>query len=299
MARSAQKPGGCLHRLIYRLIYWLIWDRAIGDRLAMALVQPPARALALVIGALALGCESSGAPGGFEDDLGAESDPLPPDLPHAECDPRRFDDCGPGQKCSHVADTAFGPTNRCVELLGDAAAGASCERIGDSDTCANHLICWAADTDGLNGVCTPFCSPGLVCGGAGEVCSVATGGLLSLCLAKCDPFFQDCPVGWGCYADDYGVWTCDKDQSGDAGARGDACECLNCCDPGLTCVAGAQVDAEGCGVGGAVGCCTEICDLDDESPPELVCPTEAERCRAFYDSDAVLMGYERVGLCEL
>jgi hypothetical protein len=64
-------------------------------------------------------------------------------------------------------------------------------------------------------------------------------------------------------------------------------------------VAGALVDADGCGVDGAPGCCTEICDLEDEAPPEMVCATQAERCRAFYESDAVLMGYERVGLCEL
>ncbi|WP_146661679.1 hypothetical protein [Enhygromyxa salina] len=265
----------------------------------MARLQPTARALVWLTFSLALACESGGAPGGFEDDLGADSDALPPDLPQAECDPRRSGDCEAGQKCSHVTDTPFGPTNRCVELLGEGVAGDSCERVGDSDTCANHHLCWATDPDGLDGVCISFCSPGLACGGSGEVCSVATGGLLSLCLTKCDPFFQDCAEGWGCYADDYGVWTCDKDQSGDAGAHGDACACINCCNPGLTCVPGALVDAEGCGVEGAAGCCTEICDLDDEAPPEMVCPTEAERCRAFYDAGAVLMGYERVGLCEL
>lgn len=269
--------------------------------------------LALGICSLALACRFDGGSGGYEDDLGDSSDmdgALPPDLPQAECDPRRFEDCAPGTKCTHVFDTPFGPTNRCVELLGEGVTGDACEQIGDSDTCANHHICWATNADGLAGVCTSFCTAGLVCGSEGEVCSVSTGGLLSLCLPKCHPLLPSCDAGWGCYADDYGVWSCDLDQSGDAGAHGDACVCLNCCDPGLVCIPGALVDAVGCGgeapegeegeaVETAPGCCAQICDREDEAPPETVCATQLERCEAFYDNDAVLMGYERVGVCEL
>jgi hypothetical protein len=277
----------------------LIRVAAIGDRLAMASAQRNAGLLALGIFSLMVGCQSSGAPGGFEDEAGSETaDVLPPDLPQPECDPRRFDDCAPGEKCSHVLDTAFGPTNRCVELLGEGITGDACERIGESDTCANHHICWATDADG-QGVCTPFCMLDLVCEGEGEICSVSSGGLVTLCLPKCHPLLPICPEGWGCYPDDYQRWACDRDQSGDAGAHGSACGCLNCCDPGLACVAGALVDAEGCGVDGAAGCCAEICDLENDAAPETVCATEAERCEAFYESSAVLMGYERVGVCEL
>ena len=259
--------------------------------------------LGLGVCALALACQSSGAPGGFEDDMGTGDtdevgNTVPPDLPQTECNPRRFDDCGPGKKCSYVADTPLGPTNRCVELLGEGVTGEVCERIGDSDSCANHHICWASDANG-QGVCTPFCNLGLVCGGAGEICSVSTAGLLTLCLPKCHPFFQDCDAGWGCYPDDYARWACDRDQSGDLGAHGQPCTCLNCCDPGLACVPGMLVDAEGCGVDGADGCCAQICDLEDEAPPETVCATEAERCNAYYKSNAVLMGYGSVGICEL
>lgn len=247
---------------------------------------------------LGLGCPSSGAPGGFEDELGSD-DAVPPDLPQPECDPRRLDDCASGQKCSHVVDPELGPTNRCVELAGEGLEGEACERVGETDTCANHHICWATDAQGFGGTCVAFCTAALVCEDDLAVCSVSTGGLLSLCLPKCDPLIQDCAEGWGCYPDDYQRWACDRDQSGGAGAHGDGCACLNCCDPGLACMSGALVDAVGCGMQGAVGCCGAICALEGGAPVEGVCPTEAERCEPFYDSDAVLMGYEQVGLCQL
>jgi hypothetical protein len=56
-----------------------------------------------------------------------------------------------------------------------------------------------------------------------------------------------------------------------------------------------MVDAEGCGADGAVGCCGSICDLAQQS----VCPSEAERCEAFHDDDAVMVGFEDVGICRL
>lgn len=248
--------------------------------------------------AISGGCRSSAEPGGFEDDLDT-GDASPPDLPQPECDPRREDDCQDGFKCSYVIDPAFGPTNRCVELLGDGLAGELCQQVDDSDSCANHHVCWATEADGL-GVCVSFCSPTLTCASPLDTCSVSNEDLLSLCLPKCDPLLQDCMPEWGCYADDYQRWACDRDRSGEGGAHGDPCECLNCCDPGLVCLSGALVDAEGCGPDGAFGCCAQVCEVDPDGVPiDPTCPTELEQCEPYYSSDRVLLGYEHVGICRL
>jgi hypothetical protein len=260
---------------------------------------PRALALACVL----TGCHSSAAPGGFEDDLGdapEDGDTLLPDLPQAECNPRRLNECDEGQKCSYVVDPELGPTNACVPLMGEGEAGEPCEQVGESDTCAALHICWATGPDGVAGTCVAYCNLSLACDEPGEICSVSDQGLLTLCLPKCDPLLQDCPEGWGCYADDYQRWACDRDQSGPGGAHGELCSCLNCCDPGLVCLSGGRVDGEGCGEEGVVaGCCAAVCSLEAPVPPEEACPSEAERCEPFYDSDAVLMGYEKVGICEL
>lgn len=261
-------------------------------------VRASARRLALLglTAAWIGGCPSSESPGGFADDSSESSDPSPPDLPQSECDPRYPTACGDGYKCSYVVDPEFGPLNRCVELLGEGLVGEACELLGDSDTCGAHSICWGRDADG--GVCVEFCSPALLCVDPLATCVVSNQSLLSLCLPKCDPLLQDCEDGWGCYPDDFQRWACDRDQSSELGAHGDPCDCLNCCDPGLACMPGGLVDAEGCGTELA-GCCARICALDDGAPVEGVCPSEAERCEPYYDSDSVLMGYDNVGICEL
>jgi hypothetical protein len=241
-----------------------------------------------------LGCSGSGNAGEFEDDAN-QDEGLPPDLPQPQCDPRREIDCPSGQKCSYVVDEEHGPTNRCVDLLGAKLEGESCERIGDSDDCAAHRICWATATDGSAGICIGYCDDGLSCELDGVVCSVANDGLLPLCLPRCDPLAQDCYAGWGCYPDPNLRWVCDVDRSGALGGHGDACECLNCCDPGFMCLAGAMVDAKGCGGEGSAGCCGSICATNQDA----ACPGEAERCRAFYPANQLMMGYEHVGTCRL
>lgn len=257
--------------------------------------------MVLVAGAAGLGCTGTGATGGFEDSAGEDS-AAPPDLFQPQCDPRRINDCPTGQKCSYLVDPSFGPTNRCVELLGDGLEGESCERIGDSDDCGPHRICWATEADGSGGVCVEFCTSALTCtGNVNNICSVANDGFLPLCLPRCNPLVPDCAEGWGCYPDSSRRWVCDRDQSGAQGAHGDPCACLNCCDPGLACLPGPLVDAEGCSLEESEGCCGLICAVDQaaELPPEeSVCPTQAERCVAMYSSTAFPAGYENVGLCQ-
>lgn len=263
-----------------------------------------ALAPALALGAVACVVELS--PGSFEEGGDSEApSSKPPDLPSSECDPRRLDDCEEGFKCSYV-DDADGPSNRCVELLGAGLAGEDCELLGDSDTCANHHVCWGADAEGLGGRCVSFCSTALQCETAEELCAVSNYDLLFLCLQRCDPLLQDCEPGWGCYPDANERWSCDRDRSDESGAHAEPCSCLNCCDPGLICMPGTLIDGELCGsvveedIVPAEGCCAAVCDAEDElTPAEEQCPTEAERCREYYSPDAVVMGFEHVGVCRL
>ncbi|WP_157595563.1 hypothetical protein [Plesiocystis pacifica] len=269
-------------------IWGRIWGRALGLALASAVALS--------------GCSGTANPGGFEDDgeeSETESPPLP-DLPQPECSPTKLDACDEGFKCSYVVD-ALGPTNRCVPILGDKQAGEGCEQIEDSDDCDLGHLCWGTEADGSAGICVAFCTVQLSCGDEDHVCSMSTNDLLPLCLERCHPLDADpgCPEGWGCYPDPDKRWSCDRDRSGEAGVHGDPCECLNCCDPGLMCAAGKLVDAEGCGEGGAVGCCAQICDRMDGMPLDDACPTESESCRAFYSQNNLLLGYEQVGICEL
>ena len=264
-----------------------------------ALARRTGRALLLGLTTVALAaCSRIESQGEFGDEGTDEGEALPPDLLQSECDPRQSNECEPGQKCGYVVDPEHGPTNRCVELLGEGVDGDPCQKIGDSDDCANEYICWATDAEGLDGVCVHFCNPALLCDLPGQICSVSNGATLPLCLPRCNPLIQDCEPGWGCYADPGGRWACDRDQSGPSGAHGDACACLNCCDPGLICRSGARVEAEGCGEGGAAGCCAELCQVQDPPPLEPQCPTELESCEPFYEPDATMADLEDVGVCE-
>lgn len=245
-------------------------------------------------------CPSGGAgERGFEDD-GTGDHARPPDLPAPGCDPKREGQCPEGQKCSYVVDPELGPTNRCVELIGEGLDGDSCERIGETDDCGDGRICWGTLDDGSDGVCVPFCDPQLGCADDTQVCSVANDGLLPLCLQACDPLAQNCAEDWACYPDSNKRWACDRDRSGELGAHGDPCDCLNCCDPGLACMYAALVDGEGCGEGEVAGCCAQLCTvLPEEPPPEGQCPSELEDCEPFYEPEEKLEGYENVGVCRL
>jgi hypothetical protein len=252
--------------------------------------------LALVV---AWGCRDARSLGNFEDDA-EDSGGAPPDLLQPECLPRStgfVGGCATDEKCGYVVDPEFGPTGRCVPLLGESSTGEPCTVVGESDTCSEGALCWAIDPETGEGVCTDYCTAFLTCDNEAKACVVAEDGLLALCLDPCLPTEPDaCPPGWGCYDSPAGRWGCDRDYSGDGGGHGSLCECVNCCDPGLVCEPAGLVDAPECVVEGAIGCCAEVCELVAEGEPEPICPGEGESCRAYY-VDQVLEGYERVGVC--
>lgn len=281
-----------------------------GRSRALSSSQGPLAAWALASALGLLGCSGAGARelGNFEDEQGDEG-AAPPDLPELECLPRSTElagGCDDGQKCRYLVDPELGPISRCVPVVGDAAPGEPCMVAGETDTCRSGAQCWAIDPADEVGECRAYCDAFLTCQGQADdalVCIVADDGLLALCLDACVPTEPDaCPPGFGCYDSPAGRWGCDRDQSGASGAHGTPCECANCCDPGLICVPAAMVDAPECMVEGAGGCCAAVCELpeigSDPSEP-VVCPTEAERCRAHDQDDVVQIGYERVGVCRL
>ncbi len=271
----------------------------IGHSLGkLDLVVATKRLGVLLLGLSISGCGDPRASlGGFEDDAG-ETGSTPPDLPTLECLPREFDTCGPDRKCMFVRDAGDGPLARCVPLLGEGKAGDPCTLEGESDTCAEGRLCWAIDPATEVGTCVDNCGWDLSCDDPTDTCIVGNEGVLAICLDACDPLdASTCAEGFGCYDSASGRWACDRDYSGDDGAHGSPCECMNCCDPGLVCVPAAFVDDPACALEGATGCCAEVCRLPEDDEPDPECPTELERCRAYYDADQVLMGYEHVGVC--
>lgn len=269
------------------------------------LAGPPIRsspwALAWVL--VVMGCSERGRElANFEDDIG-DTGGAPPDLPKLECLPRSVGfvgGCGPDEKCNYVVDPEFGPTGRCVPLLGEGRAGEPCTVTGESDSCESGAVCWAIDPQTQVGLCTNYCTAYLTCDDEAKVCLVGEDGVLALCLDPCIPTEPDaCPPGWGCYDSPSGRWGCDRDYSGQGGAHGRPCECVNCCDPGLICLPAALVDRPECMLEGATGCCAAVCELpaDGQTEPPI-CPTENESCQAYY-ADDVLFGYEQVGICRL
>lgn len=231
-----------------------------------------------------------------------EPDGGPPDIECDIWDPH----CPAGQKCSVWATdggnvwTATG----CFDLWAEpAAAGEPCQAFGSDrvppgvsgrDTCEAGSLCWDPDPETGIGMCVAFCigSPDApTCQDADHICNVGKE-VVSLCLERCDPTVQDCPVGCACYptrpADEF---QCLRDWSGDEGAFGSPCDFPNECDPGFFC--GSPDNVPDCGRG-RTGCCNAFCDLAEPS-----CPHAHQVCLPWYPdpSAAPLEELANVGFC--
>lgn len=95
----------------------------------------------------------------------------------------------------------------------------------------------------------------------------------------CDPRGStSCPSGQACYLVSDTQLTCAPEFPGDFG---DACDYLNQCDEGLTCLSAFAFDD----CDNDVGCCSSFCDLDDPDscPRHFECVeilTDPPRCFA-------------------
>ena len=219
--------------------------------------------------------------------------------PAVECDVWT-QDCPPGEKCMPWANDGGNSWNatRCSPVDDNPGqVGDECMVDGSGvsgiDTCDVGEMCYYVDPETNAGTCVGFCtgnesSP--MCD-PGFLCSISNDGVLILCRRECDPLLQDCMGSAACLqANGTDGFVCIVDASGDGGAPGDPCEYLNACDPGLFC-ANAEV-VPGCA--GAVGCCSEFCDLTDP-----MCSLMGQTCQPWFEVGAEPPGLENVGGCAL
>ncbi len=214
-------------------------------------------------------------------------------------------DCPEGEKCMPWAADGGGAWNatRCspiAENPGQAGDECTVEGSGTSgvDDCDIGTMCWDVDPETNSGTCVDMCTgdeSNPVCEDPDTFCTIANDGAIVLCLPACDPILQDCPDGQACYPINDG-FACAPDASGEMGVYGDPCEFINVCDPGLFCVNPEVVP----GCAGAIGCCSEACDLSDPGG-SAQCSGEAggQECVAWYEEGNEPPGYEDVGVCAI
>lgn len=226
-----------------------------------------------------------------------------PDLGYekSECD-LWSQDCPPGEKCMpHVSDGEdWWNSTRCSPLapdpkqLGDACTVVDSATSGIDD-CVSGAMCWDVDPETLVGECVGLCQgseANPVCEDPCATCALSSEGVLSLCVASCNPLLQPCGEGRGCYAV-VDAFFCAPDMSGRGGAIGESCDFINACDAGLICANPEYVP----GCDGA-SCCTPFCDVDASDECDAVLPGTS--CVAWFDSAVGVQscfGSGRIGFC--
>lgn len=210
--------------------------------------------------------------------------------PMAHCDPFA-QDCPEGFKCAAYASKGdlVWDANMCVPIMGDGQAGEGCTVEGSAvsgyDSCAAGFMC--AYPDAINeGICVALCTSMNPC--TPLECVVTHGGVLNLCLMRCNPLTQDCPQNEVCVATFDENFACVFDDSGPEGQDFDPCTHLNACDPGYLCgdsdhalECDTQIDS----------CCLQFCEVGFNT-----CPGAGQTCQAWFAEDAPA-GYELVGSC--
>lgn len=171
----------------------------------------------------------------------------------------------------------------CVPIMGDKQFGEACTRTRYNDDCGKDLFCFAG-TSGKEGAgkCKQLCdgtSPDS-CEAKGmpeATCIPFNDGKLPLCEVECHPLRPACEDGDGCYWGGSQYLCSTPDPEAGKGKDGDDCYTVQSCNPGLACVAAANL--EGCE---SMYCCTTFCDLEDTDGAAC---TGAEACVAFHDPE--------------
>lgn len=251
-------------------------------------------------------------------------------LPDAEppiasaCDPVIEETCPEGEKCAVVRtldaeETAVTSVEfLCVPIQGNGGDGASCTRTVDvtpwdvqdlryGDTCAHGLVC--LDEDGSS---TPRCRRVCVdrrrdCGEDAYCESYYDDPRFGYCapVAGCDPVYQrGCAGGLACYpvADTRGdlraICRVFSPRMDSDGSRGETCELLTECQPGLTCVLSGDVAA-------SEARCERLCDVEEEFRPMTLgpgpggCPSASDFCVAIpLDEGATSRLPVPLGICQ-
>lgn len=167
--------------------------------------------------------------------------------------------CPPDTKCTFVDPDTFA----CVAVSDDGLpAGSPCTTgMGGTDDCDATSVCWDGDPDTDTGTCMAYCTgtqDAAQCTDPDAVCAEFAPDVFRLCIPRCDPLVQDCPMGQLCSADQ-SLFRCVPDQSSGLGLPAAPCDTSAACNPGLFCANPPLVP--GCEPIKA-GCCSEFCDQD-------------------------------------
>lgn len=224
--------------------------------------------------------------GGFIED--------PNDVPYGDECSIYEQDCEPGFKCSPYLPEGgyniWGHSGCFPVDPNPVEVGDSCSYEGEvysgHDNCPDRSFCHLPDENGV-GECREYCSTPYngTCADPGTTPYVGCQECECICEPTCSPLESDCPDGRMCVVT-WGLGTCAPDASGDGGFVGDACEFINTCKPGLTCVEGSFVP--GCE---SSACCTPYCDVTDP-----VCPVESE-CSGIWELGTAPPGLKDLGWC--
>ncbi len=218
-----------------------------------------------------------------------EPDPDPP----GQCSPW-LEDCPAGEKCMPVDVGNVGTWNtlQCRPVSdGATAPGTACTVDGGPftgvDSCQQHAMCFGVD-DELKGDCVGMCTgaPDDASCPAGLACAQLNGGLLNLCLTRCDPLAPACLAGDVCVPLELD-FVCAPGVDDPAPAFA-SCEFLNGCAVGTACLnseLAPQCDPD------EFGCCLPFCPLDDPD-----CPVGLG-CVAWHEPGQAPPGLELVGVC--
>jgi hypothetical protein len=216
-----------------------------------------------------------------------------------QCDPIA-QDCPEGFKCTSydTDEDDIWDANKCVPAPDDGGvAGDPCAIEGEDmftgiDNCAEGYLCLNVDETLANGACVEFCASDMTCpntSGGDGVCIVANDGALPICLPTCDPLLQDCPGEAACYGSSEPPFICFGPDTKGGGQDGAACNYLNACLEGLSCLpAETQEDCTTM----EYGCCSPFCPLDG-----IATCTGLEECVPFFA--VAQAGFENVGVCAL
>src|SRR5262249_29679335 len=124
--------------------------------------------------------------------------------------------------------------------------------LSGADSCDADSMCTNIDLDTGEGTCAPLCTGDTLedCDD-GKACTLVDTWFPPLCLPRCNPILQDCPIGQTCVVDVHEVdsFVCRLDESGAGGQMYDDCVLAIgpvTCDPGLQCWLGST-DVE-CGL---------------------------------------------------
>lgn len=215
-------------------------------------------------------------------------------------------DCPAGEKCMPWANdggTSWNAT-RCTPLgPNPAQIGDTCTVEGSGvsgiDDCALGAMCFYVDPKTNTGNCVGMClgTPDAPQCDPNQLCSNTNDGVLTLCFPECDPLLQDCVEGGTCvFAYGSEGFGCSLDASGSAGLAGEPCEYINVCALGLFCADAATVP----NCAGAIGCCSEYCDLTAPDP-SAACTfaADGQECLPWFEEGTAPPDYEHVGACVL